>query len=742
MLTVNHKLVEIALEHTTGVDFEHFFQAFYPALAGIEFVPLGGVHDGGADAFQGETLLEGKASRPGTFYQATTEQDHRAKIRRTVKRLREFGRDPKTIQYFTSRTVNVIDREEEKLSAELNVTIKIRDRKWIVVNINHSPQTIEAFQTYLKPCLAFLAEPGAAKIITGSPRLPTLTLCVFLGQEVDRRRGNTDLLEAVTDSLILWALEDTDPVQDKLMTRDEILTKIEAALPSAKQFIRGTFKDRVKTLASKGNPTGREIRWHTKDDKFCLPYETRKIVESENIEDEFLKLQVFDLYKQRAAKILNGAGDILPAQIANIATRALELTFEKEGLEIAAFLSDARDEKYYITISDQVDEALGEAGITGTSAVAAKEGALEVLRQAFYQSTEDERVYYGKLSRTYTLLFTLRNEPKIVEYFKGMSSDFVLFVGADIIVRALSERYLADEDQMTTNMLRILRDAGSTLVLTQMAVEEVHAHLAVTDYEFRNFFAVLEAYVDKEIVRHSNMILIRAYYYAKFTPVLGIQPESWKSYIEQFCSYDDLHKEAVSREQIKSYLIEKFGFEYVDKNEIAQLTDHEEVQELTRRIKVIKSEEVLALSRAQQILAVYGKRRTLREDHRPNPYGYRTWWLTHETRVREKTKELVKERGSQYIIRPEFILNFIALSPTTEEVRRSYGTVFPTLLGVRLSNRMREEIFHDVMERAREIRKFDEARAKAMMTDLSNRLKGNNFKKYEVDFAYDHLSAG
>lgn len=741
MQTVNLKLVEIALEHTNGSDFESFFQTFYAALAGIEFVPLGGVHDGGADAFQGDGVYEGKAGRPGTFYQATIQEDHRAKIRHTVKRLRNFGRDPKTVQYFTSRTMGVIDKEEEELSNELDVAIKIRDRKWIVANINHSPQTVAAFQTYLGPCLAFLAEPGGATIIKSSPNVPARTMCVFLGQEIDRRRGKTDLLEAVTDSLILWALEGTDPDKNILMKRDEVLAKIEGALPSAKHFIRGVFSHRIETLASKGNPSGREVRWHKKEDEFCLPHETRKIVESENTEDEFLKLQVLDLYKQRATEMLDPSDIVLPDHVANITHRALELTFEKEGLELAEFLSGTRDENYYIAISDQVDEAIAEARLTGASAVAAKEVALTVLRQAFYNSTEGERVYYGKLSRTYTLMFTLRNEPKIVEYFKGMSSNFVLFVGSDIIVRALSERYLADEDRMTTNTLRILRDAGSALILTQMVVEEVHAHLAATDYEFRNWFMELEPYVDKEIARHSRKILIRAYFYAKFDPLLGTRPAGWKSFIEQICSYDDIHKVTVSREQVKNYLIEKFGFEYLDDGDVAQLTDKDEVRKLADKIKAIKSEDVLALNDARQILGVYGKRRELREDHRPNPYGYRTWWLTHETKVRQCTGELVRARGSQYIIRPEFILNFVALSPTTEEVRKSYGTIFPTLLGVRLSNRMREDIFHDVMARAKAMRAVDEARAKAMMADMSNRLKGDNFKRYEADFAIGRLHA-
>ena len=162
MKIIDLRLVDIALEQVSGSSFEHFFHAFYPALAGIEFVPLGGHHDGGADAFQENSLFEGGEQRPGIFYQATTQEAHRDKIRNTVKRLKEFGRDPKILYYVTSRGINAIDKEEEFLSDKLGVVIKIRDKKWVASNINHSLQTIAAFRSYLEPYLSFLEELGGA----------------------------------------------------------------------------------------------------------------------------------------------------------------------------------------------------------------------------------------------------------------------------------------------------------------------------------------------------------------------------------------------------------------------------------------------------------------------------------------------------------------------------------------------------------------------------------------------------
>ena len=735
MQLLNHKHVEIALERTSGTEFEQFCHVFLTAVIGVELVPMGGVHDGGADAFLGEGLLQNNQEKPDNFYQVTTQADHRSKIRHTVSRLREVGREPKFVNYCTSRTISMIDSEEEVLSSELHIRVRIRDRKWFISNINHSPQTIAAFNSYLSPQLSFLNDFSTTSNIKALPDVSARTMCVFLGQEIDRRRGNTDLLEAVTDSLILWALEDTNPDPGNFMMRQDILHKIEETLPSAKQFIRGVFDNRIRLLASKNNPTGREVRWYKKDDKFCLPYETREIIKDEKTEDEFLKTKIMDLYRQRANEYLDDSNIVsLSDQMANIAHRALELTFEKEGLMLAAFLSRENTESQYDgTISDQVNDAIEEANLTGATAVRSKETALAVLQQAFYNSTEEERIYYGKLSRTYTLMFTLRNEPKIVEYFKSMSSNLVLFVGTDIIVRALSERYLALEDQMTINMLRILREVGSSLVLTEITVREVQAHINSTNNEFQNLFADLERHVDKEIARHADKILIRSYFYAKCDPLIDTGPDNWQEFIGQICSYRKLHLTEESRIEVKNYLIQKFDFKYLDDEDLEEITDENEVLELAEKLREVKSEDVLAINDAKHILGIYGKRREMGENHKSNPYGYRTWWLTHEVRVRSVTTEIVKRRGAEYIIRPEFILNFIALSPTTEQVRQSYNTVFPTLLGIRLSNRIKKDIFHRVMKDVQEVRKVDEARANAMMIEMSNKLKGDNFKEYETD---------
>ncbi len=400
------------------------------------------------------------------------------------------------------------------------------------------------------------------------------------------------------------------------------------------------------------------------------------------------------------------------------------------------FLEGDVGEYHELAISDHIEQAVLHENLDGNRKFLAKEVILQTIRSAFYESTNDERVYFSKLSRTYSLLFSLNVEPRIVEYFQSMASGLILLIGTDILIRALSERYLREEDQMTCNLLRILKDAGADLVLTQPVAEEVHSHLKITDREFGSDFRDTERYVGLDLVKHSSKILIRSYFYTRLAPIDGVVgPTCWENFVEQMCNYRDLHRNR-GGDQIRKYLMERFGLKYLTAEDLEERLSQEEIEDLADKIVEARVEKtrVLAVNDAKMVLSVYAKRRELGEEHRANPFGYRTRWLTQETRVKEATVDLVRQKRSRYLMRPEFLVNFIALSPSMEEVRRSYRSVFPTMLGIKLSNRMREDLFHDLMQNAKSVMRVDEARARVMMEEFANKLKGDLYKEYEVQF--------
>lgn len=721
-------LVEIALERIKGATFEDFANAYFPSLLGVDYSPLGGMHDGGADAFGGDVVHE-RVGRTGTFYQASVQADPKAKIRQTVKRLREFDRDPKALTYLTSRVVPTIDVLEDDLSEELSVNIRIKDGGYIRAHVNDSTGTVAAYSKYLLPETAFLNSVGSAPVIGTSKHVSNPSVFVFLRQEVDKLDGDVSLVDSVTDSLVLWALEGTDPDAGTFMKEEEILHKILEQVPSAKSIVQKRLGKRLAALAGKDYPGGRQVNWHKQEDAFVLPFDTRRRITDENKADEALRLRVVRSFKSRVEAHFEDASDERTQLVAEVTLRSLQLAFEHEGLEFSHFVS--RDEVVeFPKIGDSVRTAIAEFRIAGSDSVELAGACLLVARQCLYHSTEDERIYLGKLARTYTLLFTLSNEPRLVEYFEQMGSDFYLYVGSDMLVRALSERYLAAEDQAVRNVLLMAARSGARLVLTTPALEEVLHNIRTSDLEFRNHIEGVEHRLTRELMREVPKILLRAYLYNR-DEMAG--PSNWPAFVEQFCGYSKLFKpESVN--QLRHYLQATFSMEFRTREELMNLTDPETVDSLTDDLMAMKGKRELAMNDALLACAVYGHRQTRRETSKVSEFGLKTWWLTNETKILQHTKKLeTSNSGARYMMRPDFLLNFFAFAPRASEVRQSFANIFPSSLGVQLSRRMDETTFHEIMAKVRGAEDLEEGRRTAVIAECSDRLKADFDRRYRLE---------
>jgi hypothetical protein len=538
---INPELVQIALEKVEGFDFERFANDFLSVLEGRTFVPLGGSKDGGADG-----LFDCDNGR--SYYQFTRQENHRDKIRKTVARLIEFGRNAKSIYYLTSRLIPHIDKEEELLAEELGVVVKIRDRKYIVSHINDSNGTRAAYNNHLAVYTQFLERLNRSDESFNSTHVNDPSAYVFLQHEVTNRLGDRKLIHSLTDSMLLWALSDTDPEQGIFMTEMEIAERIYGRFPWASKLLKGHIAQRLDAMRTKDS-AGREVRWYKKENKYCLPFDTRKIIKGENQIDESLKFQFIEELKLMASGLLD-ADDGDYQNIAMLSDSVIHKVFEKQGLLFAHFLSAEDKIDAPPVVSDCIDEALEAAKIEGQPREAYRDHIENIIRNVFYHGSPTQREYLTNLSRTYVLLFTLQVEPKIIEYFSNMSASFRLYLGSDILVKALSERYLKKEDQVARNLLKMSSEAGITLYLSESVLEEVYTHIRGTYFEFMNYFSHIEPYMTSEIARNSSKILIRSYFYAK----AEAQVKGWKSYLGQFISYQNIDRPE-GREELRKYLV-------------------------------------------------------------------------------------------------------------------------------------------------------------------------------------------
>ncbi|MGZ8190998.1 MAG: hypothetical protein ACXWTS_07170 [Methylococcaceae bacterium] len=730
---VHPELIEIALDKAEGFPFERFATDFLSVVEGRNFVPLGGMHDGGADGVQSRELHETEKS--GVFYQITVEANHRNKINKTVGRLKKFNRIPKTIYYITSKQIPHIDKEEDELGELHNIVIRIRDKKYISSHINDSNGTIAAYRNHLEKYTDFLEKIGRDNSIGSSAYTEDPSVFVFLHHEVTNKSGNRKLIHSITDTLILWALRDTDHDKGIYKNRDEIFNDIKDTFPWANHYLSAHLDSRLEIMSKKGS-SGREIKWHKKDKKYCLPFETRTAIKEENREDEALKIDFFDEIKLQASQLLScddGEYEI----ISELTNEVIVNVFEKQGLLLSYIVkNDERNTDKTLVISDCIENILTTNRIQVEKIEIYREHIYNLIRSIFYNSSITQRKYLYNLSRAYVLLFILKAEPKIIEYFSSMSASFNLFIGSDILVKALSERYLNEEDQVCRNMLKIAVASGMSLNLSSFVLDEVFWHIKTTNYEFINHFLENEPYITKEIARNSSKILIRAYFYAKEKNEI----KTWKSYISQFISYENIESD-IGREELKKYLIAEFKLKFIENDQLENVVCYEQATDLASQLMKndIKDNEQLALSSALLVFGIYGLRRNNNESSNGSPFGFKTWWLTNQTRIRNHTNEIVKANyDKHYIMKPEFLLNFMAISPTCEQARKTLKNILPSNIGIELGHRLKDNVFHEVLSKVGEWKGYEQGRINTLISDLSDQLKSDQHKVHDVDLETMH----
>ena len=141
---------------------------------------------------------------------------------------------------------------------------------------------------------------------------------------------------------------------------------------------------------------------------------------------------------------------------------------------------------------------------------------------------------------------------------------------------------------------------------------------------------------------------------------------------------------------------------------------------------------VLAKNDAAMTLAVYAQRRAAGEHDKYDGFGLRTWWLTKETSVLQHTGAIVQRHGgTPYIMRPEFLLNFLSLSPATEDVDPVVRELLPSHVGLQIGEHLGSETMRKIMVHVDEWKLLPEARREIRVTDAIDQLKYDRLKRYE-----------
>lgn len=719
---ISDALANYLLGTLDGFGFERLVQKLLAKRYGDQFVALGGVKDGGADGFVRAVLEDSK--RPTSFVQMSIQENAVDKIRKTVARLKEYGREVKTLTYWTPRKL-IVDTLEEQLSDELEVTVRVRDWDSVLRLVNWNDDTVKIFNDHFRAELFELTSAPAPLAAEGYDLVSDPSVYVFLQFERGERFSKGGLVAPIVDSLIYWALRGTNPDGPKLMSRVDLKRVIAELLPGAANTLLPSVDGRLKVLSAKDGGGNQRVRHYRQADSYCLPHAMRALLAAESAAERSLRTDLMASLAARATE----CGATQPEAVAAVCERALYRHFHEQGLILAAFLEKRLDG---IVVSDQIveEELRQTVGAGEQLSPQSYAAALRVLQGIFYTPSKVENEFLHRLSKTTLLLFTLRHSPRLVEYFNRMTGKFRLLVGTDILVKALSESFLPSENRHVTNLMRVAKACGATLVLAEPVVNEVFTHLHATHLEFRNHYASQEPYVTPAIASQSDRIMIRTYFYAK---LLMQRVSGWRSFIEMFVEFDDLaSKSARGEAQLQAYLCKTFELEPLSRMEMSKGVDQARVEALANSLGNTFKNEILAKNDALMCFAIYAQRASGNEQSTYDGFGLRTWWLTKETSLLQHTGAVVKENGgTPFIMRPEFLLNFLSNAPKAAEIDPVVRDLLPSHVGLQIGQHLNPTHMHKLLGHVDEWKMLPDARREIRITDAVDQLKYDRLKRYE-----------
>ena len=325
------------------------------------------------------------------------------------------------------------------------------------------------------------------------------------------------------------------------------------------------------------------------------------------------------------------------------------------------------------------------------------------------------------------LLFLIQCEPKVCSYFDSLAAKLVIFVCNSILVPALSEIALPKENRRHWNLLVRARDAGVKIYANRVTLDELVGHIQKSIRHFGDYYEGQEdVYSDDRTLRCVDMIIIRAYLYERSRGEKG----SFDDFLEKFVTPNA--RPARMAQELTSFLRDELGVEFIDDEALGITIDESKRQLLEKELQHYKG-PVKASSDARTILTVYALRQKNNEGGTFGLFSFCTWWLSKDTTTHKAVKAcFTNPEPESCYLRPDFLLNYIALSSRGGQATKVFDDMFPTLVGISLSHHVPQELSRAVQIVVKKHKDTKPSRRKAIMsasvTELMVSGKGGNTK--------------
>ena len=689
---------------------------------GDDFIPVGGSKDKGID---GSIRLYSRKTHPTFIYQISTELGYVQKIQSSFEKLVRNQVNLDRFFYVTGRKINQKNTIEDNFFAKNKVTLTIFDVEWFASNVTNDERLIILYNSYIESNIHQFRKPEKELIVGNYIKDPRLY--VFMRQQFNSKNNNDEIETKLADSLILYALEGTASETKTFKNAIQIKNDVAQYVKFNPKSVYDTIDKQLNVLSSKP----KQINYHSKEDAYCLPYQTRLILHERDIEETY----IYNSFQVQTLDQLRGYlkdEKIKATKVLSLIEATVHKIYHQQGIEFASFIIDGQSREILeVALPDIVGQVVDESHIKMANKESVKKALLMTIRNMAYNGTDEQNEYLKRLSYTYNMMFMLRWDPHLASAFQKLASQLKIYVGTSILIPALSEINLEASKRRYWNLLEGAHSAGVQLTINQTILDELVGHFYMIRQNYKTLYKDIEYfYLESEInTMYIDEILIRAYFYSKRRGNV----KKFNDFIDNF-AHPNLHN---AHRDLKEFLNDEFHIEFEDTTVVEKKINDRELEALTEKLAEMKNSKDRASTDAKLMLMVYKQRELNKEEDRKSVFGYKTWWLSKDIYTYKAIQDVF---GTRYNVncymRSDFLFNYIAMAPKKKEIDNMFKEVFPSLLGVNLSYHMPKEICSSVNKALNEHKAKSPTMIRRAVRNFTEKLMSTNTKNTKALSSY------
>lgn len=706
-----------------GFQFEDLGQKIYQILQGVKFRPVGGIHDGGIDAFVNFGLAE------DDIYQFSIQEGWKGKVSLTAERVRKTlglsEKDYLKLTYVTSQNVELDPLYQKEMVDRKRVVLNVIGAKSLAYLIDSQFETRSAFCQFCEEHAIFEVVRQETVRVFGSKASDKLLIFV---KHLLEDTHSYDIVESVVKTELLLSLRDTDPDLGKFRTYPEILEDVNTALPT---WHAGKIDLHLKNILHKieSKPQDlREVRVHAKDGGFCLAYDMRKrlseweaadVLLSENFKKSFSKRLVGPLQPPRA--------ELTPV-LSELGVSCVAAIFRRQGLDLLQILSKKRGHVATIDFKQIAGEVVRGSTIEAKHQPKVCLLLEQVIRDLIWRPTAAERNYLVAVARTYSLMFVSKADDQVASYLRATAQGTIFILGTDLVIKVLAETHLPNEFKRHTQLITSLKAAGVEICVTSTILEEADHHIRSTLIWYQEhvqpFLAAAKDGATKELVEYleanSPKILVRAFHYAKQDGKAG----TLHDFLSAFVTVGSTSYEREIEDYLRGeYAIEHCGVPSSNAPELNKLIGLMESVLKTPRSRSRYERQKIAEMDAKTVHAVYELRKTKRPPRTAHIFRELVWWLTKEEKPEKLQRQLREIYHEMPNMTPECALAVFAAVPHFGNIREAYDRVLASGLGLNLSHFVDERVCENLAISMEAVQELGAGKKEQLMGKLAETLR-------------------